>query len=148
MLSFLPTTHISTLMLGTLIAFAETARQRLAALALTVAYAGASAHFFGWSSARVILGAGLLILAARRLPAPRPLTGVVLALSGASLFIYLTHFQFRSILRVLGAPEWPALQAGVALVGGTAIWAAWARIWPWANRLLNRKRPTEAPAAI
>lgn len=148
LLSFLPTTHLPTLMLGTLIAFAETQRQRLAAFALTIAYAAASAHFYSWSSARVVLGGGLLILAVRRLPAPRPLTGLVLALSGASLFIYLTHFQFRSVLRLLGAPEWPALQVGVALVGGMAVWAVWARLSPWINRLLRRPAVTEAPAAV
>lgn len=147
-LSFLPTTHLPTLMLGTLIAFAETGRQRLAALALTLAYAAASTHFYGWSSARVILGGALLILAARRLPAPRPLTGVVLALSGASLFIYLTHFQFLSALRVLGVPEWPALQVAVALIGGVGVWAVWARVSPGIHRLFNRAQPAEAPSAV
>ncbi|MBU1375357.1 MAG: amino acid adenylation domain-containing protein [Alphaproteobacteria bacterium] len=145
--NYLPTTHLSTVMLGALIAMAQTRRARLGVLALLIAYAALTAPLYSPAGALVVLGAGVLILAVKRLPLPRPLTALVLTLSGASLFIYLTHFQFRGVLRALGAPELPLLDVGVALLGGVAAWAVWIRVSAFVARLL-RRTPTTEPQAV
>jgi amino acid adenylation domain-containing protein len=146
--NYLPTTHLSTVMLGAFIAMAHTNRARLGVLALLMGYAGLTAWFYGPYGAGVIVAAGVLILAVKRLPLPRLLTALVLTLSGASLFIYLTHFQFRSVLLRLGAPDVPALHLAVALVGGVLAWAAWIRVSAWASRLLRRAPSVEPQAVI
>jgi surface polysaccharide O-acyltransferase-like enzyme len=135
-------------MLGALIAMAQTNRARLGVLALLVGYAGLTAALYGPYGAGVILAAGVLILAVKRLPLPRLLTALVLTLSGASLFIYLTHFQFRGVVQRLGAPDLPALNVAVALVGGVVAWAAWIRVSAWASRLLRRAPSVEPQAAL
>lgn len=145
--NYLPTTHLPTVMLGALIAMARTTRARLGVLALLIGYAGLTASLYGPYGAGVILAAGVLILAVKRLPLPRPLTALVLTLSGASLFIYLTHFQFRGVLLQLGAPDIPVLNVAVALAGGVAAWAVWVRASAFVNRL-RRRTPQAEPQAI
>jgi len=146
--NYLPTTHLSTVMLGALIALAQTNHARLGVLVLLATYAGLTAPLYGPYGALVILAAGVLILALKRLPLPRPLTALVLTLSGASLFIYLTHFQFRGVLRLLGAPDLPALNVAVALVGGVAAWALWIRASAFMSRLLHRAPQAEPQAVL
>jgi len=145
--NYLPTTHLPTVMLGALIAMAQTPRARLGVLALLAGYVALTAQLYGPSGALVILAGGVLILAVKRLPLPRLLTALVLTLSGASLFIYLTHFQFRGVLRLLGAPDLPALNVAVALVGGVAAWAVWIRASAFVARLL-RRAPQPEPQAV
>jgi len=146
--NYLPSTHLATVALGALIALATTRRERLDVLVLLVAYAALCAHFYGQASAIVVVAAGVLMLAVKRLPLPRPLTALVLTLSGASLFIYLTHFQVRGVLRVLGVPDQPVLDVAAALVFGVLAWAVWIRVTAFAARLLHRPAATEPQAAL
>lgn len=148
MLSFLPTTHLSTLMLGALIAGAETRRERAGALGLLAAYAALTAHLYSLQHGLVIASAGLLMFGVRRMVLPKPLTSVVLMLSGASLFIYLTHFMFRSALHALGAPEWPLLHVAIALIGGVLVWYASAWVSARVARRLRQIGPPEPQATI
>lgn len=145
--NYLPTTHLATLMLGALIATAETPRQRLAGLGLLIGYAGLTAMLYP-SGALVILASGLLMLVVRRLPLPRPLTGLVLILSGASLFIYLTHFQFRGLARLAAGADIPALNVAVALLGGITVWVVWIRLSAFVARLLRRAPAPGAQALL
>jgi amino acid adenylation domain-containing protein len=145
--NYLPTTHLPTVMLGALIAMAQTPRARLGVLSLLVGYAGLTAPLYGPYGAAVTLAAGVLILAVKRLPLPRLLTALVLTLSGASLFIYLTHFQFRGVLLQLGAPDLPVLNVALALAGGVAAWAVWIRVSAFVNRL-RRRTPQAEPQAV
>jgi len=147
-LNFLPTTHLPTLMMGAFIAVAETPWERRAVLGLLFAYAALTAQIYNLQQGLVILAAVLLIFAVRRLPLPRPLSALVLTLSAASLFIYLTHFQFRSVLRAIGAPDWPMLHVVVALAGGVAVWAGWVWVSAFAARRLRRTRATQPLPAI
>lgn len=95
------------------------------------------------SMARRLIVSGLLLLAAatgmvnlspflaiaavvwiRNIPVLRCADTVVRYLAMSSLYIYLTHFQFLSIMRkvpVLG--DWKLLNTAIALAGGVVIWA-------------------------
>ena len=64
-------------------------------------------------------------------------------MSGASLFIYLTHFQWRVIFLRLGLPDWPALQVAGALAGGIVAWAVWQKLW---SRLVLRRHRGDVAA--
>lgn len=144
-LSHMPTTHLATLMIGGMIALADSNRERGVVMAVLLAYGALTAHFYGVNAALMILGGGVLMLLAPRLLAPKPLTLVLLTLSGASLFIYFTHFATRSVLRAAGAPDWPPLNVAAALLAGVLAWAAWVRFGSLVARRFHRA-PVEAPA--
>lgn len=143
--SYLPTTHLPTLMLGVMIAMADTQRKRRLLAPVVVAYSIAQLQFFpGWGGLYT-LGFGLLLLFARRVPLPRFVSSVLLPISGASLFIYLTHFQFHALLEKAGVHA-PAIQVLVAILAGIALW----RLYSWlAAQLMGRARryiTEDAPA--
>jgi hypothetical protein len=144
-LSHMPTTHLATVMIGGMIALADSQRERIGVLALLLGYGALTALLYNSNAALMVLGGGLLMLLAPRLTAPKPLTIVLLTLSGASLFIYFTHFATRSVLRAVGAPDWPALNVAAALAMGVAAWAIWVRLGALVGRKLHRA-PVEAPA--
>jgi amino acid adenylation domain-containing protein len=134
--SYLPTTHFPTVMLGVLIALADSDRRRRLLAPLLVVYAIAQLQFFpGWGGLYTLVF-GLLLLFARRVPLPRFLSSLLLPISGASLFIYLTHFQFHALMKRAGVNE-PAIQVLVAIVAGIALW----RLYSWlAAQVLGRLR--------
>jgi amino acid adenylation domain-containing protein len=134
--SYLPTTHFPTVMLGVLIALAANERSKRLLAPILVAYAIAQLQFFpGWGGLYT-LGFGLLLLFARRIPLPRTLSSVLLPISGASLFIYLTHFQFYALLMRAGIKQ-PAIHVLVAVLMGIMLW----RLYSWlAAQLLGRLR--------
>jgi hypothetical protein len=69
----------------------------------------------------VVLGGVLLLVWAPTLPVPRPAQRLVAPLAGASLYIYLTHFQVHPPLeRLFG----PAAAISGSLLAGVAIWWA------------------------
>lgn len=139
--NFLPTTHLSTFALGMAIAEARTPHRRYLVLALVLVYAGLSAwlmNSFAWA---YILLFGVMLLYTRRVSLPRVAGPVVFALAGASLFIYLTHFQWRGLVHALGLPVFPALDVAVALFGGIATWYA----WRWLTAVIASRRQVVLP---
>ena len=68
--------------------------------------------------------------------------GLMFALSGASLFVYLTQYVFRSALLFVGAPDVPLLNFVAALAGGVAIWSA----WTWTNSAISKRLRRQEPA--
>lgn len=105
-------------------AYSETIRQKLLAAALlillcvSVIYTRGSSNWFP-------LSAGLLLLFVRGIPLPEFAIKAVNALAGASLFIYLTHEQFASLMHKLSPGLLPIVAIIVALVGGIAVWRGW-----------------------
>jgi len=123
---FLPTTHLATVVLGALVATAATRGEKVRMLPVVVAYSGLSGWLFGPGYAGFILAGSLLLLALPRLTLPRMVSGIVFALAGASLWIYLTHMLLRDALqRLVYTP--PGLGVVLALGGGVALWTAWNR---------------------
>ena len=55
----------------------------------------------------------------------RPLHKLIYTLAGASFFIYISHFQFRSIVHKTGLTEYPQLDVIAGLAGGILIWHFW-----------------------
>jgi peptidoglycan/LPS O-acetylase OafA/YrhL len=130
MVHYLPTTHWATLLLGMVIATADTHQRKLITVLVVIGYAGLTALVFSSVAWAFLGGFGLLLLASQRLLIPRPLAWLAFTLSGASLFIYLTHFHWAALLRKLGMAGSPLLSVLVALVGGVIIWAVWQRFVP------------------
>ncbi len=134
--SYLPTTHFPTVMLGVLVALADSqARRRMLAF-VVVAYGVAQLQFFpGWGGIYTLCF-GLLLLFVRRVPLPRMMSAVLLPVSGASLFLYLTHFQFAALLQRAGI-QLPALHVLAAVAGGILLW----RLYSWlAAQVMGRLR--------
>lgn len=134
--SYLPTTHLPTVMLGVMIALADSQKKRRLLAPVVVAYGVAQLQFFpGWGGLYT-LGFGLLLLYARRMPLPRFLSSVLLPVSGASLFIYLTHFQFQALMLRAGITQ-PGIHVLVAILTGIALW----RFYSWlAAQVMGRAR--------
>ncbi|THD61872.1 AMP-binding protein [Phenylobacterium sp.] len=125
--AFLPTTHLPTFMLGVMIALAATRRQKTWVAVTLLGYALMTAGAFNPQQALIALISGAALLTAGQAALPRPVAVTVMAVSGASLFIYLTHFAARDVLRWVHAPAWPALQVAVALAAGIVLSQLWTR---------------------
>jgi peptidoglycan/LPS O-acetylase OafA/YrhL len=69
----------------------------------------------------VVLGGIVLLVWAPTLPTPRVAQRLIAPLAGASLYIYLTHFQVHPPLERLLGPA--AAVAGSLLVGVAAWWS-------------------------
>src|SRR5262249_40214169 len=114
---------------------------------LSLIYAALSTHFFGWENAVVAAIAGMVLIVASRVPVPKPIAKVAFVLSGASLFIYLTHYMFGSAARHVLGPEWKAVEVLAGLVGGIIVWRAWTWILKQAARFTPRgAAPVETAA--
>jgi acyl-CoA synthetase (AMP-forming)/AMP-acid ligase II len=95
--------------------------------------------FFDNTSRELIILAGiLLIIWMPTLPAPRVAQSVLAPIAGASLYIYLTHFQVYPLLDRLHGPE--IAVAGAILVG-VAAWLVARRLIASAERVIRRGRP-------
>jgi amino acid adenylation domain-containing protein len=58
-------------------------------------------------------------------PLPRSVIAVINSVAGASLFIYLTHFQFNSLVHKVGISSFPVVSVIIALIGGVIVWKCW-----------------------
>ena len=130
--------------LGWAAAHADTASRRLLVSALTVA---AVPGFFGHGPRELVVAAGILLLVwVPHLPVPRLAGRLVGAVAGASLHVYLTHFQvYPPLLRLHG----PAVAVAGSVVVGVAVWLLTRRacaageraLVRTATRLNDRRRP-------
>ncbi|MDI6908674.1 AMP-binding protein [Nocardioides sp.] len=103
---------------------------------------GLVGFFPGEPSRTAIVGAGvLLLLWARPVPVPTVLAAPLRVVAGASLWIYLTHWQVYPGLEAAGRP---ALAIGASLVVGVACACAYRRLEraarPRLRRRLSRRR--------
>lgn len=95
--------------------------------------------FFGDTSREAIVVVGLLLIAWRpTLGVPWPVNRLCCALAGASLYIYLTHWQvYPPLLRHYG----PAMAVIGSVLVGVATWFMARRIIAAAERVLVRATP-------
>lgn len=134
----LPTTYFATVSLGILIGMADDKNKRLCIALVLFVYTAVQYKFSNGSNWVYVLLFGTMLLFVRRIPLPRFLSRIVLPISGASLYIYLTHFQFSDVLKLIGIerPVWLLL---FSLAFGVFLW----RVYSWiiANIMLrvNRK---------
>jgi hypothetical protein len=112
--------------------FSATIRQKLLSSAAVVCLSAIS-YFLGHSVLWYTTVAAICIVWLEVIPIrlPRFLVPIMTGAAGASLFIYLTHFQFRSLLRHLlwfhlgGGLPTPWLSVAFSMVGGFFVWRAW-----------------------
>jgi hypothetical protein len=127
----LPTTHLGTLVLGMCMAQVQSWRARASMALVVVAWVvglglTSASESHSWV---MLLVFGLLLLYVPRLPIPKGLHLVVLMLSGASLFIYLTHIQIAGqIFQRMGVPEGSLLIYVLTLASGVLLWMGWQRL--------------------
>ena len=109
---------------------------------VTVLLLAALPGFFGLGQREAVVAAGLLaVVWVRSVPVPRPLNRVAGTVAGASLFIYLTHFQIAPPLaRTFG----PGVAVLASLLAGVAATWVVGRACTW---LGARRRTAPEPAA-
>jgi amino acid adenylation domain-containing protein len=148
LVAVLPTTHLATFVLGGLIAASVSRSEKLQAAVILVAYAVASAYFYGQGRAGFILIGGLLLLALPRVRLPRAAAPTAFALAGASLWIYLSHTLVRDALALIGLRGPPVLILVIALAAGVGFWTLWSRGIGLINRHLRRPLVLQPDAAV
>ena len=131
---------------GWCIAYSDTVKKAILAGALFLSFDAVSfllnQHFFLGRYVQLFsLAAGILMFFSNRVPLPRVFIIVVNCLAGASMFIYLTHFQFRSLANKLLPASPPILALFVALVGGVVVWRSWEFLSMVARAWINKWAP-------
>lgn len=127
--------------LGIVMATAQDLKSRALAMALALACV---LTVWQLTSAAYYVAAGCaLVLFVRSISVPAPAKVVIAEIAGASMFIYLSHYQVITIVqKVFGEPRpWIALIASV-LVGIIG-----ARLYIWAERMILQRR-TPVPEAV
>ena len=112
--------------LGMVIAAAKDAPARLFALALSLVTV-----FMVWqftSAAYYVAGGCILIIFVRSVPVPAQVKIVVAEIAGASMFLYLTHYQVISLIdKIFGEPR-PWLSLILSIIIGVVAAHIYARI--------------------
>ncbi len=140
--NYLPTTHLGTLAIGMVCALASrrSLRTRLLVAALVIVFGGLSLATYPSGGWMFLIGFGLALLFLERLPFMRVFQRPLMMLSGATLFIYLTHFHWRVVMQRLGVPDIPEVYFIGALLGGILVWAFWQRLQRIVRKALIARR--------
>ncbi len=121
-----PIGNFATFALGILVANAGSQGQKFSATITAFIFALLDGPTYGWLNAIPLFLAVLLILYVPRIKLPKAASGVVLALSGASLFIYLGHvyvgFFVGKLFHASATAKW-----SLALLGGVGMHRMWER---------------------
>ncbi|WP_306752848.1 AMP-binding protein [Paracoccus actinidiae] len=116
--------------LGWCLAQAISRLQRILATLLTLAVLSLNFVMVDGAPQFLTALAFIVILAVPRLPFPKIAAIPITRVAAASLFIYLTHFQFRSVAKYLPEPlNLNLLAFIIALVGGVILHRIWDRIY-------------------
>ena len=129
--TYLPSSHLATLALGALIATARTNRDRWMTAAGLMLFVGLSWWLVPRNSWQFLLGAGLLLILLPHLRMPRPTVPPLLAISSASLFIYLMHLLVTPFRWYFDLPKAPLLEVAAGLAMGLVAWWVWTRLLVW-----------------
>ena len=126
---------ISLVCLGMSVALANTIRRKLLVAALTILAA------FSSETGIYPVVAILFVLSIDRVRMPALLVKTINIVGAASLFIYLTHHGFKSIV-ISKTPLAGNLYASsiAAIMGGVIVWKLWNMVWPRLSaRLFGRQ---------
>ena len=137
MFDYAPTSHIATFAIAALSTMLSGTRKAILAIAM-VCYTLGGLPGYGPIATATLIGAALWVMYAPKIVVPRRLAPIIYNVAGASLFIYLLHFQLKHIIdRILVMPiafEWAGTIA--AGVGAWRLWNLGARVLP---RILQRR---------
>lgn len=132
-----PIGNFATFMLGVVLAVATDRPPRALAL-LAMLFAIADAPLYGLINAISIGGAGLMLTCGPRVTVPRLVASIVFLVSGASLYIYLTHLLFGAALQKLIGNDWAAVATCLAVAGGVGVHFAWKGCVGWLGQSRQR----------
>lgn len=124
---------------------AQTLKSPLSKLILSVAFLAAVELNFGLETPyRILTYGGLLLIWLPWIKVPTILKSPISQVASASLFIYLSHFQFHSLSeKIFGNHAWMGVI--FALVGGTITWKLYLACWSHIVRIRpSRKLRTQA----
>ncbi len=128
--------------LGIVIASARDIRSQLFAMSLAIVSVLA---VWGFTSAAYYVGGGCaLILFVRSVPVPAPVKIVVAEIAGASMFIYLSHYQVLSLVgKAFGEPRpWITLVLSIIVgIGG-------AHFYSWLERTVVKAFRRKTPSVV
>jgi hypothetical protein len=126
--------------LGMVIAAAKDLPSRLFALALGLASVLAVWHLT--SAAFYVAGGIAVVLFVRSLTVPAPAKVLIAEVAGASMFIYLTHYQMISLVDKVFGQHMPWLALILSIITGII----GAHIYAWAERFVLKPRRAAVPA--
>ena len=144
--AYLPTSHVATLATGAMIACARTDRERWIAAAGLLLFVVLSWWLVPRNSWQFLLSAGLLLLLVPHLKMPRPTVPPLLAISSASLFIYLMHLLIRPFRWKFDLPPEPLVEVAAGLALGLIAWRVWTAMLIWLQQRLRLRRDAVAGA--
>ncbi len=126
---------ISLVFLGMSVALADTIRKKLLVAALTILAA------FSSETGVYPVVAILFVLSIDRVRMPALLVKAINLVAAASLFIYLTHHGFKSMV-ISKTPLAGNLYASsiAAIIGGVIVWKLWNMVWPRVSARLFERR--------
>jgi acyl-CoA synthetase (AMP-forming)/AMP-acid ligase II len=122
---------------------AQTFRSQLSKLILSVVFLAAVELNFGLETPyRILTYGGLLLIWLPWIKVPTILKSPISQVASASLFIYLSHFQFNSLsAKIFGNHTWMGVI--FALVGGAITWKLYLACWSHLIRIRSRRTSTE-----
>ena len=127
--------------LGMVLASARDLPSRLFALALSLVTIFAYWQFT--SAAFYVAGGVVLVLFLRTLTVPAPVKVIIAEIAGASMFMYLTHYQMISLVDKVFGQHMPWLALLLSIITGII----GAHLYAWAERLVMKPRRTPVAAA-
>ena len=126
--------------LGMVLASARDLPSRLFALALALVTIFAYWHFT--SAAFYVAGGCAVVLLIRSFAVPAPVKVVIAEIAGASMFMYLTHYQMISLVNKLFGEPHPWLALLLSIITGII----GAHLYAWAERIVMKPRRTAVAA--
>ncbi len=126
--------------LGMVLAQARDLPSRLFALALSLVTIFAYWHFT--SAAFYVAGGVAVVLFIRTLIVPAPVKVLIAEIAGASMFMYLTHYQMISLVDKIFGHHMPWLALLLSIIVGIM----GAHLYAWAEKIVLKPRAKAVPA--
>jgi peptidoglycan/LPS O-acetylase OafA/YrhL len=126
--------------LGMVLAQARDLPSRLFALALALVTVFAYWHFT--SAAFYVAGGCAVVLLIRSFTVPAPVKVIIAEIAGASMFMYLTHYQMISVVDKVFGQHMPWLALFLSIITGII----GAHLYAWAERFVMKPRRAAVPA--
>jgi hypothetical protein len=141
----MPYLYLYLFAIGWCAAYSATTRQKLiTSIAFVTLNAIDYYAHIGLPVSWYVVVAGLAITWFQEFPArlPQALVSILVGAAGASLFIYLTHYQSSELLQLpftlLRRTEPPLLRVAAGMLGGYLVWVGWNRISQLTLKWLRR----------